>query len=368
MLTRRIATRILLAAGLAVLAGCGEKSKAATEDTVARVKTMVVKAGGEARRRSLVGEVQPMEVWNLAFPVAGRITQLAVAEGDRVKKGQLLARIDPVPYEVRLKNAEAELRSSVSDSEEKRDALAARKTLSERGFMAASMVERYRVDYTLAQQKVSSSESAVALARRDLAATRLLAPADGVVSARQVEPFADVNAGQSVLRLDGAGGMRVAVRVPENLIEDFAVGAAAAIEVGGRKLQGRVSRIDARAGVGDSFPAYIALSGATQGLRAGVTAKVDFVVRPGAGGSERNIQVPMQAVLPGNGPGQGYVFVLDKSGNSVRRVPVQIRAVNDADMEIGEGLAPGDEIVTAGVAFLSDGQPVKRMQAMPGKQ
>ena len=363
MLNPRLVFLILLAAGVA---GCG-KSKAVTEDTVPRVKTQVVAAGGESRRRSLVGEVQPSEIWNLAFPVAGRVVQVAVAEGDKVKKGQLLARIDPVVYEIKLKNAESELHSSMSDAQEKRDALQARSDLRDKGYMAGSMVERFRVDATLAEQKVSNNQSSVALARRDLAATRLLAPADGVISARQVEPFTDVNAGQAVLRLDGAGGVRVAVRVPDNLIDDFAPGTAAAIDIGGRKFQGKVSRIDARAGVGDSFPAYIALSGPTQGLRAGVTAKVDFAVRPAVAGSERNIQVPMQAVLPGNAPGQGYVFVLDKAGKTVKRVQVKIRAVNDADMEIGDGLAPGDEIVTAGVAFLSDGQPVKRMQALPGK-
>ncbi len=361
MPSRHHANRFLLTASIVMLVGCSEKAATAPDDIVPRVKTMTVKAGGEVRMRTLVGEVQPDEVWNLAFPVSGRVIEIAVAEGDRVKKGQLLARLDPIVYELKLKNAEAELHSATSESVEKRDALAARSALKDRGFMAGNMLDKYRVDYTVAQQKVSNSESTLALAKRDLANTRLLAPADGVISARQIEPFTDVNAGQAVLRLDGAGGMRVAIRVPDSLIDSFAKGSPAAIEIGNRAFEGKVSRIDARAGIGDSFPAYVAIAGTTEGLRPGVTAKVNFAVQPAGGSNSSNIQVPMQAVLPGDAPGRGYMFVLDKSGKSVKCVAVRIKSVNDAEMEIGEGLAPGDEVVTAGVAFLSDGQPVKRM-------
>lgn len=355
---------LLLAAVLAALAACGEKPKAVSEDTVPRVKTMTAKAGGVVHTRSLVGEVQPMQVWNLAFPVAGRVVQVAVAEGDRVKKGQLLASLDAVEYELKLKNAQADLRSSTSDRDEKRDALAARAALRDRGFMAASMLDKYRVDLTVAEQRVSNSESSVALARRDFASTRLLAPADGVISSRQMEPFTDVRAGQAVLRLDGAGGMQVAVRVPERLIRDFERGARVKLEIGGRAFQGQVHRIDARAGVGDSFTAYVAIVGPAPGLRAGVTAKVDFAVQAPGGADDSVIRVPLHAVLPGDRPGHGYMFVLDPAGRTVRRVAVRIKAVNESDMEIAQGLAPGDEIVTAGVAFLSDGQPVRRMKAV----
>lgn len=360
--------RLLLAAVLAALAACGEKPKAVSEDTVPRVKTMIAKAGGVVHTRSLVGEVQPMQVWNLAFPVAGRVLHVAVAEGDRVKKGQVLASLDAIEYELKLKNAQADLRSTTSDRDEKRDALAARTALRDRGFMATSMLDKYRVDYTVAEQRVSNSESSVALARRDFASTRLLAPADGIISSRQMEPFTDVRAGQAVLRLDGAGGMQVAVRVPDRLIRDFERGARVRLEIGGRPYQGQVHRIEARAGAGDAFTAYVAIADPAPGLRAGVTAKVDFAVRPPGGTDDSVIRVPLHAVLPGDRPGHGYMFVLDRAGRTVRRVAVRIRAVNESDMEIADGLAPGDEIVTAGVAFLSDGQPVRRMKSVVAGQ
>jgi RND family efflux transporter MFP subunit len=362
MRTRVTPMHLLLVAALVAVAGCGERPKAVSEDTVPRVKTMVARAGGEAHTRSLVGEVQPMDVWNLAFPVSGRVAEVLVAEGDRVKKGQVLARLDPIEYELKLQNAQADLRSTTSDRDEKREALATRTSLRDRGFMAGSALDRYRVDLIVAEQRVSNSQSSLALARRDFTNTRLVAPADGVVSLRQVEPFTDVRPGQAVLRVDGAGGMQVAVRVPDSLILAFAKGTRTRIRIGERSYDGRVHRIDARAGIGDSFTAYVAIDGPTPGLRAGVTAKVDFTL-PSPGGADSAIRVPLQAVLPGDRPGQGYVFVLDAAGRTVRRIAVRIKAVSDNEMEIGEGLKPGDEVVTAGVSFLSDGQPVRRLAA-----
>jgi membrane fusion protein, multidrug efflux system len=362
MPTKATPMHLLLVAALLATAGCGERAKTVSEDTVPRVKTMVARAGGEAHTRTLVGEVQPVDVWNLAFAVPGRVAQVLVNEGDHVRQGQVLARLDPIEYELKLKNAQADLRSTTSDRDEKRDALATRTSLRDRGFMVASALDRYRVDLTVAEQRVSNSESSLQLARRDFASTRLLAPADGVISLRQVEPFTDVRPGQAVLRVDGAGGMQVAVRVPDSLVLAFAKGTRTKIRIGERSYEGRVHRIDARAGIGDSFTAYVAIDGPTPGLRAGVTARVDFALPP-RGGGDTAIRIPLQAVLPGERPGQGYVFVLDASGRAVKRVPVRIQAVTDTDMEIGSGLKPGDEVVTAGVPFLSDGQPVRRLQA-----
>ncbi|MFZ6745827.1 efflux RND transporter periplasmic adaptor subunit [Undibacterium sp. JH2W] len=346
------------------MAACGDKPKAVQADITPRVKTVTAQAGGEQRFRSLVGELQPAEVWNLAFPVQGRVIQLAVNEGDKVKKGQVLARLDPMAYELKLKNAQAGLQSAMTERKEKRDALAAQSKLREQGYMTGNMLEKQRVELAASETRLSNSESALALAKRDLDYTLLLAPADGRISARLIEAFADVNAGQAIMRLDGAAGLRVAIRVPDKLMTGFDLGTAVKVQIGERKLEGKVSRIDARATAGDAFPSYISLSGDTTGLRPGVTANVQFALA-GVANQEvqfgKNIIVPLQAIVPGNAPGRGFAFVLDGQSSKVRRVEVRIKAVNEQDVEIDEGLKAGDEVVVAGVAFLSDGQVVKAL-------
>lgn len=364
---RRARAILVIAFAAGLLPACSKKSSAEQPDVTPRVKTVKAQLGGSLRYRSLVGELQPAEVWNLAFPVQGRVVNIAVNEGDKVKKGQVLARLDPMAYELKLKNAQAGLQSAISESNEKRDALAAQTVLKEQGFMTSNMLEKYRVDLSASETRLSNNESAVALAKRDLEYTVLLAPADGTISNRLIEPFADVNAGQAVMRLDGALGLRVAVRVPDKLMQGFVLGTPVLVEIADRKLEGKVSRIDARASVGDAFLSYVSLIGDTAGLRPGVTAKVQFAVGGNNGKEEvndktrKNILIPMQAVVPGNAPGRGFAFVLDNESSKVNRVEVRIKSVNDNDVEIDEGLKAGDEVVVAGVAFLSDGQTVKVM-------
>ncbi|MFZ3000594.1 MAG: efflux RND transporter periplasmic adaptor subunit [Undibacterium umbellatum] len=348
-----------------MMTACGDKSKAVPPDITPRVKTVTAQAGGEQRYRSLVGELQPAEVWNLAFPVQGRVMQLAVNEGDKVKKGQVLARLDPLAYELKLKNARSGLQSAMTERKEKLDALAAQSKLREQGYMTGNMLEKQRVELAASETRLSNSESALALAKRDLDYTVLLAPAEGRISARLIEAFADVNAGQAIMRLDGAAGLRVAIRVPDKLMPGFNLGTAVKVQIGGRKLDGKVSRIDARATAGDAFPSYISLTGDTAGLRPGVTANVQFTLGSEAGQeaqTRKNIVLPLQAIVPGNAPGRGFAFVLDGQSSKVRRVEVRIKAVNEQDVEIDEGLKAGDEVVVAGVAFLSDGQVVKALQ------
>lgn len=356
-----------------ILTACGDKPKPVQTDITPRVKTITAQAGGEQRYRSLVGELQPAEVWNLAFPIQGRVTQLLVNEGDKVKKGQLLARLDPMAYELKLKNAQSGLQSATSERKEKRDALAAQTLLKDQGYMTGNMLEKLRVDLAASETRLANSESALALAKRDLDYTMLQAPADGTISGRLIEPFADVNAGQAIMRLDGSAGLRVAIRVPDKLMQGFALGTPVSIQLADRKLEGKVSRIDARASAGDSFPSYVSITGDTTGLRPGVTARVQFAVNGNTGGDagkdvqvKKNILVPLQAIVPGNAPGHGFAFVFDDKNSKVRRVEVRIKAVNDSDVEIDEGLKAGDEVVVAGVAFLSDGQVVKPM-AKEGK-
>ncbi|MDP1979453.1 efflux RND transporter periplasmic adaptor subunit [Undibacterium sp.] len=348
-----------------MMTACGDKPKAVPPDITPRVKTVTAQAGGEQRYRSLVGELQPAEVWNLAFPVQGRVMQIAVNEGDKVKKGQVLARLDPLAYELKLKNAQSGLQSAITERKEKLDALAAQSKLREQGYMTGNMLEKQRVELAASETRLSNSESALALAKRDLDYTVLLAPAEGRISARLIEAFADVNAGQSIMRLDGAAGLRVAIRVPDKLMSGFNLGTAVKVQIGERKLDGKVSRIDARATAGDAFPSYISLTGDTTGLRPGVTANVQFTLGSDASQeaqTRKNMVLPLQAIVPGNAPGRGFAFVLDGQSGKVRRVEVRIKAVNEQDVEVDEGLKAGDEVVVAGVAFLSDGQVVKALQ------
>src|SRR5581483_9376904 len=186
------------------------------------------------------------------------------------------------------------------------------------------------------------------LAQRDLDNTLLTAPDDGVVAQRSVEPFTDVESGKTVLRIDSTTKLQVAVRVPESLIHQTLVGHKVALMVNGAPYTGAVTEVGAQVEAGNAFEVIVGIDGINPVLRSGMTARVTFNYPP----SGRNLDamiVPLRAILPGEKPMQGYVFVYDRSEHVVHKVPIQATDLQNNLVEVTGGLKDGQAIVVAGV-------------------
>src|SRR3546814_3352732 len=108
------------AAALLLVTGCGENKAAAPKaEPIRSVKVQVITAHADAQRRTLVGEVMPAITTPLSFPVSGRVASVAVKEGDRVKVGQELAKLNPDSYVLNVRMAEAELANAQTVLKEK---------------------------------------------------------------------------------------------------------------------------------------------------------------------------------------------------------------------------------------------------------
>lgn len=218
----------------------------------------------EARRSYLVGPT-----------TAARVRQVAVDVGDVVHAGQLLAEMDPVDLDQRLAStaaAAARAKSAVdtaaaqlADSIARREVAAANarryEDLGKKGFVSPSVTEGKAQELKSAAAQSAGAESALAGARQDLARLnaerdgaqqqranlRLLAPADGVVTARDAEPGSTVVAGQAVLRLVAGDSLWVRLRLDQNRSAGMQVGLPAEIVLRsrpGQVLPGKVARIE----------------------------------------------------------------------------------------------------------------------------
>lgn len=218
----------------------------------------------EARRSYLVGPT-----------VAGRVRRVAVDVGDLVQAGQLLAEMDPVDLDQRLaataaaaaraKNAVDTAAAQLADSVARREVAAANARryddLGQKGFVSSSVTEGKSQELKSAAAQFVGAEAALAGARQDLARLnaerdgakqqrsnlRLLAPADGVVTARDAEPGSTVVAGQAVLRLVAADSLWVKLRLDQNRSAGLQVGLPAEIVLRSRPGQvqaGKVARIE----------------------------------------------------------------------------------------------------------------------------
>lgn len=218
----------------------------------------------EARRSYLVGPT-----------TAGRVRSVAVDVGEAVRAGQLLAEMDPVDLDQRLaataaaaaraKNAVDTAAAQLADSGARREVAAANARryddLGKKGFVSSAVTEGKTQEMTSAMAQVVAAEAALAAARQDLsrfnaeregaqqlrANLRLLAPADGVVTARDAEPGSTVVAGQAVLRLVAGDSLWVKLRLDQHRSAGLQVGLPAEIVLRSRPGQvfaGKVARIE----------------------------------------------------------------------------------------------------------------------------
>ena len=341
------------------LAACGEEPPEVSE-TVRPIRTFTVTevASGQARRFS--GTIEASESSSLSFQVGGNVLEVRVDQGEQVTAAQVLAVLDPEPFELDVKAAEAELQQARALVSQKLADFERQRTLYEQGWVARARFDTAERDYTSAQSKVGFAVARLNLAQRDLRNATLTAPFDGFISRRSIDPFVEVRAGQELFQLDAEGGFEAAFGVPETLIDQVVLGMAALVDIPQlvEPVEARITEIGSAAGAGNTFPVQAALLDTPARIRAGMTAEVSLLLT-----RENEIGgylVPLSALAPGDGDRQGFVFVYDPATSTVNRTPVEATFGPQQGNAIAvTGITAGDILASAGVNFLVDGQRVE---------
>lgn len=353
---------------LAVLASCGQEA-APPELPPRAIQWQRVSAAAGGEQRVISGIVTAISDTTLAFEVGGTVDLVEVDLGDRVTTGQRLARLDPEPLELAVRDAEATLAEALALQELARSTVD--RYLDAGKAVARQEVDRARAMSSARDQKVEASRAALALAERDLRRSVLVAPFNGSVSSRKIDPAMKVRNGQVAFELDDEdSGLRVEVQMPETLIARIHQGDAAEVRfpsIGNRKLEASdrsypaiVSEVGSRAETGNAFPVRADLQESPPGLRPGMTAEVTFST-PRADDGEQpesyGFIIPIAAAFA-EADNRYSVFVFDPETSTVNKRPIETGGVRENDIAVVSGLADGDIIAIAGVPFLTDGQQV----------
>jgi multidrug efflux system membrane fusion protein len=366
----RVATWVVL---FGLLAGCGEG--APPPELPARA-ILWQRVSGESvnDERIISGIVTAISDTRLAFEVGGIVESVEVSLGDRVEIGQALARLDPEPFELAVRDAEANLAEARALRQSARADFARAKQLFE-----ADVASRQEYDRSLAlrdsrDSQVDATEARLNLARRDLRRSVLRAPFDGVISVKEIDPAMKLASGQIAFEMDSReSGLRVEVQMPETLIARIRQGddvfvsfpsvGRQQLDVDNRLYAAVVAEVGTRAGVGNSFPVRSDMIEAPTGLRPGMTAEVTFSMPREEHGIavRKGFLIPIAAALA-EANDQFSVFVFDPQSSTVSKRSIRPGGVRSNYIAVLEGLAPGDIIATAGVSFLRDGQTVTLVQ------
>ena len=358
---------LILMMPLLFLSACKDEATV-TEKPIKAVKTITISEGAKANSRQISGVVKTSGESILSFRVGGRVGSVDVNIGDKVKKGQVLAKLEQKEYNLAVQSAKAELASAKADLLQKSDDLKRQQNLKKQDFVAQSAVDQAKAGFSAAKSSVDVASAKLKNAQNDLSDTILKAPFDGSIAKRSIEPFVEIAAGKEVFELQNEDGYKVEVLMPETLISDINQGDVVSVTfstLSDTTIKGKISEIGAKAETGNAFPVKVELSEDVEGIRSGMTAQVSFNFGESKEASvylipvsALDVRVPKE--LGKTVKGQAPIFILNKEKGIVEKRMITIRDIRGNEFEAIDGLNGGETVIVAGVPFLSEGQKVKQ--------
>jgi RND family efflux transporter MFP subunit len=358
-------TFVVLAAVLAVL-GCEDEPEA--PEVIRPVRYVVVEGHDSATQRTFSGVSKSGQESRLSFQVSGQVLEVPINVGDRVKKGDTVARMDPADYALQLQNAQAAAAQSRAQERNAKATYERTRALYENQNASRQDLDADRTGYESGRAGLESANQQIRLRQRQLGYTHLKAPEPGVIATVDIEVNEYVQAGELVATLLAGDQIEVSVSVPASVIRSVKKGAKATARfdsLDGKTFGGTVTEVGvSSAGGATTFPVTVRLSEGENQVRAGMTADVTFVFASTTVGPKYSL--PISAV--GEDREGRFVFMLQREGDglgTVHRSPVEVGEILADGIEILSGVKPGDLVVTAGVSRIYDGLQV-RVPERPG--
>lgn len=302
------------------------------------------------------GSIAPWQEAAIGAEVSGlRLAAVLVNVGDRVKRGQLLASLQDESVVADVRTARANLAEAQALFVEAKGNGDRARALRDSGAMSAQEVQRAITAEQTAQARVESLRARLAADELRLRQTRVLAPDDGVISARVATVGSMAQPGQELFRLIRQNRLEWRAELPSADLARIKPGMPAwATPPGGTPVQGVVRSVaptvDAATRNGLVY-VDLPASAANAGARAGMFAAGRFET-----GQAQSLSLPQSAVLLRDG--FSYVFKVDDQG-VVTQVKVGVGRRQGERVEITQGLPAQAKVVASGVGFLTDGDTVR---------
>jgi membrane fusion protein (multidrug efflux system) len=309
----------------------------------------------------LSGTLRPWREATVKAKVAGEIHSLSVREGDAVKQGQVIGRIDATDYRARSAGSEADVAAAQAAL-----GVAEKNQATQESLLAKSFISRNAYDTTAgnrdaAKARLDATRAAADVARKALADTTLTAPIDGVVSARLAQAGERVAVDARIVTVADIRRLELVASVPAGDAARLAVGAEIALGVDGLKdveVRGRIERINPAAAAGSrSIELYAVIDNRDGRLRGGLFAQGQAV----AGAAQEQVAVPASAVREEGGIRVLYVV----AGDRLQRRQVTTGLDAAGWVAIAGGLAAGEQVVRYNLGPLKEGSLAKVKAAAP---
>lgn len=334
----------------------GEQAERVTVDTAQSVTVTPVSLQSFAPTISLNGEARPVRDIQVAAPATGvRILELLVDEGDTVRSGQPMARLDTNLSQAQTRAAQASVAEAQSAAVRARGEYQRAESIRDSGALSTEAIEQRRAAALAADARLAAARAQLQEVNARLGGGYVRAPAAGLVIDRTAEIGRNVD-GQVLFRIAAGNDLEVAAQVAEAEALALQRGQSAIFTlVDGTTVNATLRRLPA------SIDSRTRTGEALFSLPRGSRVRAGMYLRGEAQMAARQaIAVPQDSVLYDGG--QAYVFVVDAQ-DIAHRVNIRLGARRGAMMEVISGLDAGQLLVGSGAAFLRDGDRVRPMPA-----
>ena len=342
------------------------KEEPPKKEVVRSVKAIQVGGLEVLTGRTFPGKAKATQEANLSFRVNGTLNQFPAKVGDEVKKGTLMARLDPRDYEVSVRNARGQLdgaRAALKLAQSDYDRVVKVRD-KDPGAISAAMIDAKLGERDSAKAQIASLEAQVATAKDALRYTYLKAPFSGTVVETFVENFEDVQAKQQIVRIVDTSKIEFVINIPENLISHASKVKKVFVRFDAfsdREISGTIKEIGKEASkTTRTYPVTLLMDQPDDiKILSGMAGQARGDRKSAAIVGGEAIKVPVSAVFAADTDKQNYVWIIDEESGQVTRRIVTAGKLSDDGIMIDEGLKEGEWVAVAGVHTLKEGQKVR---------
>jgi RND family efflux transporter MFP subunit len=357
--------RLAIALVSSLLVGaCSDKVVKGPEPPPRPVITFRIANSDIIAGRAMPGQARSAHEAALAFRVGGRMLERRVKTGDLVKEGDIVATLDPAPYQAELDSVSATLERARAAYRNAASQLDRDRQLFEKDIVAKARLETSDANAQQTLAEVRSLEATLERRKLDLGYTVLRAPFGGVVSAVFAEAFEEVKPQQSVMRIIDPEKIEMTINVPESMISlvPYAVDIRVTFDsFPGLAIPAEISEIGREPSETTRTYAVKLLVAPPSGVTIVPGMAGRATARPGPEIADRfnGVVIPLSAILSPDDAAGSFVWIVNEAARTVSRRKVELGEPVIGGINVKEGLKPGDLIITAGVHSLQDGQAVR---------
>lgn len=336
------------------LTACGQQEKSPPSPP-RPVKFVTVSVSTQGEPEALTGDIHAHDETSLGFRLDGRILTRLADVGDSVRSGDVLATLESTTTDNAYRSAQADVESARAAQRLASSNLRRMKLLMPSGAISRAQLDSAISDQVSAEAKLKSSEASLSSARENINWTRLTSPTNGTIIATNASAGQVISAGQTIFTLASGTGRDVVIDVPNpalfsdttntvfhvSLLENPSITAYARLRDVSPQADPQTRTWRVRLML-EKPPAAMMLG-------ASVSITLPESTPPG-------IKIPASALT--RIAGRPAVFIIDGSGNRLKRKTVVISRFSATDVYIQLGLVAGDRVVTAGVSTLREGEIV----------